>query len=49
MTVDRQLVGKPQDTDDPAAAVDAFLRSSTARHWQRELAVPVLAKALAVT
>ncbi|MDA2891290.1 ribonuclease D [Mycolicibacterium sp. BiH015] len=43
----RRLCWDWQDTDDPEAAVDAFLRNSTARQWQRELAVPVLARALA--
>ncbi|WP_370501141.1 HRDC domain-containing protein [Mycolicibacterium sp. jd] len=33
--------------DATAAAVDAFLRDSAARRWQRELVVPALAKALA--
>lgn len=43
----RRLCWDWQNNDDPAAAVDAFLASSTARQWQRELAVPALAKALA--
>lgn len=43
----RRLCWDWQDTEDPAAAVEAFLRASTARQWQRELAVPVLARALA--
>ncbi|OAN39829.1 HRDC domain-containing protein [Mycolicibacterium iranicum] len=43
----RRLCWDWQDTDDPATTVDAFLRSSTARQWQRELAGPALAKALA--
>lgn len=43
----RRLCWDWQDNGDPAAAVDAFLRDSTARQWQRELAVPALAKALA--
>ena len=30
-----------------AAAVDAFLRATTARQWQRDLTVPALARALA--
>lgn len=42
----RRLCWDWQNTDDPAAAVDAFLRESTARQWQRELTVPVLARAL---
>ncbi|MGP4057433.1 HRDC domain-containing protein [Mycobacterium sp. 4D054] len=33
-------------TEATTAAVDAFLRGSAARQWQRELTVPVLAKAL---
>lgn len=43
----RRLCWDWQDTEDPAAAVEAFLRTSTARQWQCELAVPVLARALA--
>jgi ribonuclease D len=43
----RRLCWDWQDTEDPAAAVEAFLRASTARQWQRELAVPALARALA--
>lgn len=43
----RRLCWDWQDTDEPAVAVEAFLASSTARQWQRELAVPVLARALA--
>lgn len=39
---------QPVDGLDAAtAAVEAFLRGSAARQWQRELTVPVLAKALA--
>ena len=33
-------------TDDTAAAVDDFLRDSSARQWQRELTAPVLTDAL---
>ncbi|MFA7514086.1 MAG: ribonuclease D [Mycolicibacterium vanbaalenii] len=36
-----------EGVDATAAAVDAFLRDSAARRWQRELVVPALAKALA--
>lgn len=43
----RRLCWDWQDTEDPAAAVEAFLRNSTARQWQRVLTVPVLARALA--
>lgn len=42
----RRLCWDWQPADDPAAAVDAFLRDSAARLWQRELTVPVLARAL---
>ncbi|MDG4665116.1 ribonuclease D [Mycobacterium sp. 236(2023)] len=35
------------DAAGTAAAVESFLRDSTARQWQRELAVPALARALA--
>ena len=38
---------QPVDGIDAAtAAVEDFLRGSAARQWQRELTVPVLAKAL---
>lgn len=36
-----------EGTEATATAVDAFLRDSAARRWQRELVVPALAKALA--
>lgn len=44
----RRLCWDWQPADDPTAAVDAFLRDTAARQWQRELTVPVLAKALTV-
>lgn len=37
---------QPPADGDATAAVDAFLRDSTARQWQRELTVPVLGRAL---
>ena len=37
------------DREDTAAAIDEFLREARVRPWQRELAVPVLAAALAST
>ncbi|PRC41887.1 ribonuclease D, partial [Mycobacterium sp. ITM-2017-0098] len=43
----RRLCWDWQPTDDPVAAVDAFLTDSAARQWQRELTVPALARALA--
>lgn len=43
----RRLCWDWTPTDDPTAAVDAVLGSGGARDWQRELAVPVLAGALA--
>ncbi len=43
----RRLCWDWAPTDDPAAAVDAVLLDGGARDWQRELAVPVLAAALA--
>jgi ribonuclease D len=42
----RRLCWDWQPVADPAAAIDAFLVDAGSRPWQRELAVPVLAKAL---
>ncbi len=42
----RRLCWDWQPADDPVAAVDAFLRDSAARQWQRELTVSALARAL---
>jgi ribonuclease D len=42
----RRLCWDWEATDDTAAAVDKFLAAGQARHWQRELVVPVLATAL---
>lgn len=42
----RRLCWDWQPVVDPVAAVDAFLRDSAARQWQRELTVTGLAKAL---
>jgi ribonuclease D len=42
----RRLCWDWEDADDPAMAVDEFLRAGQARAWQRELVVPVLAAAL---
>jgi ribonuclease D len=39
----------PEDADDTAAIVDAFLTEAGARPWQRELTVPVLTVALTTT
>ena len=39
----------PDDPDDTAAVVDAFLAEAGARPWQRELTVPVLTVALTTT
>ncbi len=36
----------PNDPSDTVGMVDAFLSEAGARHWQRELTVPVLAEAL---
>jgi ribonuclease D len=36
----------PADPDDVPAAVEAFLADAGARHWQRELTVPILSEAL---
>ncbi|MFA5712387.1 MAG: ribonuclease D, partial [Mycolicibacterium sp.] len=33
-------------TEDPASAIEEFLRAGGARRWQRELVVPVLTAAL---
>ncbi len=43
----RRLCWDWQPSADPAASIDEFLREAQARHWQRELVVPVLAGALA--
>jgi ribonuclease D len=43
----RRLCWDWQPADDAVAAVDAFLRDSAARQWQRELTAPALARALA--
>jgi ribonuclease D len=43
----RRLCWDWQPAADTATAVDEFLRDAGARPWQRELAVPVLAEALA--
>jgi ribonuclease D len=42
----RRLVWDWQPVDDPAPVIDAFLTHAGARPWQRELTVPVMAKAL---
>lgn len=42
----RRLCWDWEASDDAAAAVEAFLRDSTARQWQRELTAPVLTDAL---
>lgn len=42
----RRLCWDWEPVDDAAAAVDEFLRDSTARQWQRELTAPVLTEAL---
>jgi ribonuclease D len=42
----RRLCWDWESATDPAQTVDAFLRAGQARAWQRELAVPVLARAL---
>ena len=42
----RRLVWDWQPVDDPARVIDAFLADAGARPWQRELTVPVMAKAL---
>jgi ribonuclease D len=42
----RRLVWDWQPVDDPAPVIDAFLADAGARPWQRELTVPVMAKAL---
>jgi ribonuclease D len=42
----RRLVWDWQPVDDPVAVIDAFLADAGARQWQRELTVPVMAKAL---
>ena len=42
----RRLCWDWQPVADPAAVIDAFLVDAGSRPWQRELAVPVLAKAL---
>ena len=39
----------PENADDTAAIVDAFLTEAGARPWQRELTVPVLTVALTTT
>jgi ribonuclease D len=39
----------PEDPDDTAAIVDAFLTEAGARPWQQELTVPVLTVALTTT
>lgn len=39
----------PENPDDTAAVIDAFLRDAEARAWQRRLVVPVLAEALTET
>ena len=43
----RRLCWDWKGADDPATAIDEFLAAGLARRWQRELAVPVLATALA--
>lgn len=42
----RRLCWDWEGVDDTAAAVDGFLRESSARQWQRELTGPVLTEAL---
>jgi ribonuclease D len=42
----RRLVWDWQPVDDPIPVIDAFLADAGARPWQRELTVPVMAKAL---
>jgi ribonuclease D len=42
----RRLVWDWQPVPDAAAAIDAFLADAGARSWQRELTVPVIARAL---
>ena len=42
----RRLCWDWEGADDPAAAIDEFLRDGQARAWQRDLVVPVLAEAL---
>ena len=42
----RRLVWDWQPVPDPAPAIDAFLASAGARPWQRELALPILTRAL---
>lgn len=39
----------PENPDDTATVIDAFLRDAEARAWQRRLVVPVLAEALTET
>lgn len=43
----RRLCWDWTPTENPAAAIAAFLSDAGARQWQRDLTVPVLAKALA--
>jgi len=45
----RRLCWDWQAADDAATAIDEFLADGQARHWQRELVVPVLATALQPT
>ena len=45
----RRLCWDWQSTDDAAKAIDEFLKAGHARHWQRELVIPVLAAALQPT
>ena len=45
----RRLIWDWQPVDDPAPVIDAFLAEAGARPWQRELTVPILAKALALS
>jgi ribonuclease D len=42
----RRLVWDWQPVDDPVPVIDAFLADAGARPWQRELTVPIMAKAL---
>lgn len=42
----RRLCWDWEAVDDTAAAIEGFLRESTARQWQRELSLPVLIEAL---
>jgi ribonuclease D len=42
----RRLCWDWEPPADPAEAVDGFLRAGQARTWQRELVVPVLARAV---